>query len=85
MRKIERRMIYGHTVSKKRIEEKYPFEEVEIDCSVVKRFKGTVTFDIHLAYELRSKGFNVVHWGAIYRQKHVFLIDKPTNTLPLPF
>lgn len=85
MRKIERRMYYGHTLTKRKIEEEYPYEDIEIDSSIIRRYTGTVTFDVHLAYELRSKGYTVEYWGAWYRHKRVFLIDKPINNLPLPF
>ena len=85
MRKIEKKMIYGHCMTRRKIEEKYPFDDLEIDSAFVRQCNATITFDIYLAYELRRQGYSAIAWGAIYRHKRVFIIDKPKNRLSLPF
>lgn len=85
MRKIEKKMTYGHCKNKNKIKKEFPFQENEIDDKFLKNFSGTVTFDVYLAYRIRRKGYDVVCWGATYKNRRIFMFDKPENKLPLPF
>ncbi len=84
--KSRRKYIYGHTKTLRQIRAEYPFEDVEVDKKLLLSERYTVTFDAYLAYELIKKGYEAVAWGAIYGQRHVFVINKkpmPLSELPL--
>lgn len=74
--KNRRKYIYGHNKSLRQIQTEYPFENVELDKKLALSAQYTVTFDVYLAYELRKKGYKAVAWGAIYKRKRVFVIEK---------
>lgn len=84
--KNRKKYIYGHNKSLRQIQTEYPFENVEIDKKLALSAQYTVTFNVYLAYELRKKGYKAVAWGAMYKQRHVFVINKkPMPLSELPF
>lgn len=81
-----RKYVYGHNKTIKQIRKEYPFDKGEADKKLILSAKYTVTYDIYLAYELRRKGYKALVWGAIYKSKRVYVIEKKPMPLSyLPF
>lgn len=84
--KEDREYVYGHTLTVGEIENKYPYEDVEIDKKIILS-SYSVTYDALLAYKWRTKGYELVSWGGLYHKQRIFIFktNKRNTRVTIPF
>lgn len=76
---------YLHKCTKIEILKKYPLESGIFDKKDYQDKKFTLTYDVHTAYDLRTRNIPVLVWGKKERTNHqngfVFLKNKPKKIM----
>lgn len=82
----DREYVYGHTMTVGEIENRYPYENVEIDKKIILS-AYSVTYDVFMAYQWRTKGYELVSWGGLYHKQRIFVFktNKKSTQLSMPF
>ena len=70
--------LFGHTLSEEEILKLYPCDIGTFEKEDYNSPDLTITYDIHTAYNLRSKDVPFVVWGKEYKNNHrAFVFCKP--------
>lgn len=72
--------LFGHTLSEEEILKLYPCDTGTFEKEDYNNPDLTITYDIHTAYNLRSKDVPFVVWGKEYKNNHrafVFCKSRP--------
>ncbi len=70
--------LFGHTLSEEEILTLYPYDTGAFEKEDYNSPDLTITYDIHTAYNLRSKNVPFVVWGKEYKNNYrAFVFCKP--------
>lgn len=70
--------LFGHTLSEEEILSLYPCDTGTFEKEDYSSPELTITYDIHTAYNLRTKNVPFVVWGKEYKNNHkAFVFCKP--------